>query len=82
MLHTYVSLVVFLIWMAPILEKMKKLREETVIIGHDARRRAHPDVELPSCIDIVHWEEGPDMQSVEINVKRIVREVAREIGCR
>ena len=41
------------------------------------------DVEIPSfiddmCIDIVDWEGGCDMQKVEANVKRIVREVAEE----
>ena len=30
------------------------------------------------CIDIVDWEGGCDMQNVEANVKRIVREVAEE----
>ena len=75
--------VVFLIWMAPILENMEeKLREEAGEGAGVTRANAEVDVEIPSfvddmCTDIVVWEEG-NMQRVEAKVKRIVRSVAEE----
>ena len=75
---------VFLIWMAPILEKMEdKIREEAGAGAGVAGRDAAADVELPSfvddmCADIVIWEGGCNMQRVEASVKRIVREVKKK----
>ena len=64
---------VFLIWMAPILQKM----EERVKAGTGL------DVEIPlfvddMCVDIIDWNGDRIMQRVEVDVKRIVREVAEE----
>ena len=67
------SPVVFLIWMAPILEKMEKnIKPEAGRVRGGVRmarmqNQAEFDVELPSVVD-----------EVEVNVKRIVREVAEE----
>ena len=79
------SPVVFLIWMAPILEKMEgKMREEAGVGAGVAGAETEIDVELPSfvddmCTDIVVWEgSSSNMQRVETNVKRVVREVAEE----
>ena len=75
------SPVVFLIWMAPILKGMEEKLRDRAGAG---RADAVVDVELLSfvddmCIDIVIWEGCDDnMQRVEANVKRIVREVAEE----
>ena len=65
------------IWMKPILERIEKRSKE------EARRLAYLDLELPSfvddmCMDIVDWDGGCGMQRVEVNAKRIVREVAEE----
>ena len=67
------SPVVFLIWMAPILGGMERIREKVGIGVGMAGRDAVADVELPSfvddmCEDIVVWEEGCSMQRVEANV--------------
>ena len=67
------SPVVFLIWMAPILSKMEeRVKGETGL-----------DVEVPSfvddiCIDIIDWDVSRNMQCVEADIKRIVREVSEE----
>ena len=77
---------VFLIWMAPILEKMeRKLKEGAGGGAGVAGANAEVDFEVPSfvddmCIDIISREginnNNTDMQLMETNVKRIVREVA------
>ena len=62
------SLVVFLIWMAPILEKMEeRVRQEAGVGAGVAGADIMVDVELPSfiddmCNDIVVWEGGSNMQ--------------------
>ena len=64
------SPVVFLIWLAPILTKLEeRVREGTGL-----------DVEMPSfvddmCADVIDWEGDTNMQLMEMDVKRIVREV-------
>ena len=64
---------VFLIWMAPILRKLEeRVREGTGL-----------DVEIPSfvddmCADTIDWEGNSNMQRVEVDINRIVREVAEE----
>ena len=74
---------VFLIWMAPIIENMEEeLREEAGEGAAVTKANVEVDVELPSfiddmCTDIVVWEEG-NIQRVEAKVKRIVRSVAEE----
>ena len=85
------SPVVFFIWMAPILKKLKaRLRENAGVrarVGAGNRAGAEvvveTDVELPSfvnnmCADIIVWERGCNMNRVEDNVKRTVWEVAEE----
>ena len=80
------SPVVFLIWIAPILEKLEEKLRENAGAGAGAsgvRAEAQVDVELPSfvddmCTDIVVWEGGCNMDRVEANVKRVVRELAEE----
>ena len=67
------SPVVFLIWMAPILEKMEmRLKEEVGL-----------DIEIPSFVDDIYMDiidreggNGINMQRIEAEVKRVVREVA------
>ena len=34
------------------------------------------------CIDVINWEGDANKPAVESNVKRIIREVAEECGCR
>ena len=65
--------------MAPILEKIeRRLREEVGTVG---QVRNKIDVELPSfvddmLVDMVNWEGGASMQSIETNAKRIIYEFA------
>ena len=72
------SPVVFLICMAPILEKIEKRMREEV-----GRSQGAVDVEVPSFVDdmsmdVINWEGNANMQAAEANVKKIVREVAEE----
>ena len=75
------SPVVFLIWMAPILGEDGK-EDERGSRSWDGsgsgRGTAIPSFVDGMCTDIVVWEGGCNMQRVETNVKRIVREVAEE----
>ena len=67
------SPVVFFIWMAPIFRKMEeRVKEETGL-----------DVEISSfgddrCADVIDSDGSRNMQRVEVEVKRIVHEVAEE----
>lgn len=79
------SPIVFLIWMAPILERIEQeLRDRAGVGAGVGTANAVVDLELPSfvddmCADIVIWEGCDDnMQRVEANVQRIVQEVAEE----
>ena len=71
--------------MVPILERMEEeLRSRAGLGAGAAGADAIVDVEFPSfvddmCVDMVIWEGGDNnMQRVEANAKRIVREVAEE----
>ena len=73
--------VIFLIWMAPIIEKIEqRLKEE---VGRVGRMQNEIDVELPSfvdnmLIDMIDWEGGANMQMIETNAKKIIREVEKQ----
>ena len=75
------SPLIFLIWMAPIMEKIEKRMKEE--LGRVGRMRDEIDVELPSfvddmLIDMIDWEGGANMQMIETNAKKIIYEVAEE----